>query len=64
LEERAGNYGRAMKHYFIAAASGDHKALEYIKEGFKKGHATKEEYASSLRAYQIAQEEVKVTPTW
>ena len=43
---------RAMKHYMIAARAGYDEALKKVGEGYKEGHVTKYEYASTLRTYQ------------
>lgn len=58
-EERAGNKDRALKHWMIAARGGVSASLEDIKGMFKVGHATKEDYATSLRAYQKYLDEIK-----
>ena len=58
-EMEAGNYDRAFKHYMIAARAGDKEALERVKEGFIGGLVTKDEYASTLRAYHERQKEMK-----
>ena len=47
-----GNMNRAMKHFMIAAKSGFDKSLKEVGEGYKAGHVTKDDYASTLRAYQ------------
>ena len=54
-EHQNGNMERAMKHYMIAARCGYDDALEDIHEGYKAGHVTKEEYASTLRAHKAAE---------
>ena len=54
-----GNIDRAMKHYIIAAKSGWDDSLKTVGEGYKSGHVTKDEYASTLRAYQVCCEEMK-----
>ena len=59
MEERAGNYHRAYKHYILAAKAGYKKSLDAVKDGFREGHVTKDEYAYSLRAYQSRQDEMK-----
>lgn len=59
IEERSGHMNRAMKHYMIAAAAGDDKALNPMLQGYKRGYVTKEEYGEALRAYQNAQEDMK-----
>jgi TPR repeat protein len=58
-EARAGNYDRAMKHYMIAAGFGNSGSLEQIKLMFMNGHATKDDYAKALRAYQANLVEIK-----
>ena len=59
IEGPAGNHHRAFKHYMIAARAGHEKALEMIKRGFMAGLITKDGYASTMRAYQMSQDEVK-----
>jgi TPR repeat protein len=59
IEGRAGNMDRAVKHYMIAAGMGNFKSLETIKLMFKDGHATKDDYAKALRAYQTHLVEIK-----
>jgi len=59
IEMEAGNYHRAMKHYMIGARAGNEISLDMLKEGFKQGLVTKDEYANTLRAYQKRQEEMK-----
>ena len=58
-EERAGNKDRALKHWMITARDGVSASLEDIKRMYKEGHATKEDYATSLRAYQEYLDEIK-----
>ena len=59
VEVRAGNYGRALKHYMIAVGSGDNNSLMQIKHMYSKGCATKDDYAKALRAYQSYLGEIK-----
>ena len=54
-----GDYDRAVRHFLISAKMGDKDSLEEIKEFFKKGYATKEQYAEALKGYQGAVDEVK-----
>ena len=42
-----------------AARAGFEKALEGVKVGFMEGVVTKDEYASTLRAYHERQKEMK-----
>ena len=50
---------RAMKHFMIAARSGYDLALKAIGSGYKNGFVTKDEYTTTLRAYQDAVAEMK-----
>ena len=52
LEGHAGNQDRALKHWMIAAGSGYSVSLENIKQMFKNGQATKDDYAKALSVYQ------------
>ncbi len=52
-------FDRAVKHLIIAANLGWHDSLKAIRELYAKGHASKEDYAAALRAYQTAVEEMK-----
>ena len=59
MEGMAGNEQRVFKHMIIAARAGYHESLDEIKEGFTKGFVTKDEYASTLRAFHERQTEMK-----
>ena len=61
IEQRAGNINRALKHYMIAAEFGEPDSLKKIQELYSNGHATKEDYAKALRAYQAYLAEIKST---
>jgi tetratricopeptide (TPR) repeat protein len=54
-----GNMERAKKHFIIAANLGDGGSLEWLKDLYVDGHASKEDYANALRAYQAAVEATK-----
>ncbi|EJK53348.1 hypothetical protein THAOC_27235 [Thalassiosira oceanica] len=54
-----GNYVLALQHFMISAKMGFEMSLNYIKEMFKKGHATKAQYAEALLGYRDAIEEMK-----
>ena len=43
----------------IAAGSGDNDSLEFIKQMFMKGYATRDDYAKALRVYQENLVEIK-----
>ncbi len=53
-EASEGRYERAVKHFIIAASFGSHASLQYLKELYANGNASKEEYADALHAYQDA----------
>ena len=48
-ERNRGNISQAMKHHMIAAKSGYDSSLKEVGIGFRAGHVTKDEYASTLR---------------
>jgi len=58
-EDNAGNINRALKHYIIAAGSGQSDSLKAIRELYSSGHATKDDYTKALRDYQAYLEEIK-----
>jgi len=51
-EKNVGNMNTALKHLMIAARCGDNESLKNIREFYVNGHATKDDYAKALRAYQ------------
>ena len=51
-EEDAGNMVRALNHFMIAAGCGHDQSLKEIREFYVNGHATKDDYAQALRAFQ------------
>ena len=59
MEEKAGNHHRAYKHCLLSARAGHKLSLDAVKEGFMDGIVTKDEYASTLRAYQQRVDEAK-----
>jgi hypothetical protein len=58
-EFQNGRFKRAVKHLIIAANLGYHDSLEGLRHLYADGHATKEEYANALRAYQAAVDATK-----
>ena len=58
-EEDLGSMNRALKHYMIAAEGGEPISLKKIQKLYTNGHATKDDYATSLRAYQAYLVEIK-----
>jgi len=58
-EIKAGNIDRAIKHYIIAVRGGYADCLNKIKRLYSNGHATKDDYTQSLRAYQEYLGEIK-----
>lgn len=59
VEIENGNYELAVQHWMISAKMGYEMSLNEIKEMFKKGHATKAQYAEALMGYRDAVEEMK-----
>ncbi|EJK70939.1 hypothetical protein THAOC_07664 [Thalassiosira oceanica] len=59
VEGKTGNYELAVQHWMISATLGYQDSLNDIKEMFKEGHATKEQYAEALLGYRDAVEETK-----
>ena len=58
-ELKAGNVERAVKHFIIAAASGDSGFLNQMKRMYSNGYATKEDYTKALQSYQTYLGEIK-----
>ena len=54
-----GDTRRGYKHYLIAAKSGYELALHHVKEGYTKGHVTKDEFEDALRSYKKSADEMK-----
>jgi len=50
---------RALKHFMIAAEGGFYRSPKNIKSMYMDGHATKDDYAKALRAYQAYLIEIK-----
>ena len=53
------NYHRAMKHFMIAAKCGYEDSLHNIKEGFRKGLVSKEDFEKTLRDHQASRDETR-----
>ena len=54
IDEMNDRFERARRHFTIAASLGYHDSLKSLKRLYADGHATKEDYAGALRAYQTA----------
>eukprot|EP00984_Skeletonema_dohrnii_P005372 scaffold1890_cov86-Skeletonema_dohrnii-CCMP3373.AAC.4 len=54
-----GRVDRAVKHFIIAAKLGDDDSVEGLKQGYKEGSVSKEDFAAALRAHQAAVDETK-----
>jgi len=59
MEGRAGNIGRALRHYLIAVHGGHNPPLKIIKDLYSNGQATKDDYTTALRSYQEYLGEIK-----
>ena len=58
-ESTNGNNQCAMKHFMIAAKCGCENSLHYVKQGFRDGIVTKEQFEKTLRDYQASCDETK-----
>jgi len=58
-EGNAGNNDRALRHWMIGVKNGDSNSLGYIKQMYKNGHTTKDNFAKALRLYQVYLDEIK-----
>ncbi len=58
-EANNGRYERARKHWIIAANLGYNASLKALRQLYADGHASKEDYANALRAYQTVVNEAK-----
>ena len=59
IEEIAGNFDRALKHFMIAVRGGHTKALKELKQLYMDGHGIKDHYANALRSHQAYLNEIK-----
>ena len=59
FERQDGNHHRALKHFIIAVQGGEYNSLNAIQRLYTDGHATKEDYAKALRAYQAYLDEIR-----
>ena len=50
---------RAVKHFVIAASLGFDRSMQTLKEAYKAGDVSKEDYAATLRAHHAAVAETK-----
>eukprot|EP00986_Skeletonema_menzelii_P008924 scaffold3926_cov126-Skeletonema_menzelii.AAC.5 len=56
---RNGHNDRAAKHFIIAAKLGDDDSLEAVKDFYKDGYVTKDDFAATLRGHQTAVDATK-----
>eukprot|EP00986_Skeletonema_menzelii_P016803 scaffold15944_cov108-Skeletonema_menzelii.AAC.1 len=54
-----GRVDRAVKHHIIAAKLGHDKSLEAVKDLYKAGQVSKEDFAAALRGHQAAVDATK-----
>ena len=52
-------YDRAVKHFIIAANLGHDGSIQMLKECYKHGFVSKEDFAAALRAHQAAVDATK-----
>ena len=58
-EYEKSDWDRAFKHWLIAAGGGKNNSLKCIQHLYMDGHASKEDFAKSLKAYQKYLDEIK-----
>ena len=58
-ELRGERYDRAVLHWIVAANLGQNDSIKNLKECYKHGHVSKENFAAALRAHQAALDEMK-----
>ena len=54
VEKKIGRMDRAVKHFIIAANLGFDHSLERVKDLYKEGHVSKEDFAAALRGHHAA----------
>eukprot|EP00984_Skeletonema_dohrnii_P022262 scaffold11395_cov95-Skeletonema_dohrnii-CCMP3373.AAC.1 len=59
IEEENGRHYRAVKHFIIAAKLGQDETIQKLKEMYKSGHVSKEDFASALRGHQATVDATK-----
>jgi TPR repeat protein len=59
FDAQAGSFGRAIKHWLIAASGGYIMAVNEIKKAMSDGNATKDDYAQALRGYTQYHDEIR-----
>ena len=59
FEIKRGQQDRAVKHFIIAAKLGFDRSLEAVKDLYKDGFVSKEDFATALRGHQAAVDATK-----
>lgn len=59
VEWEIGRVDRAAKHWIIASKLGNDKSLERVKDLYKDGHVSKDDFTAALRGYQNTINEMK-----
>mmetsp|Transcript_18729 Transcript_18729/g.30680 ORF Transcript_18729/g.30680 Transcript_18729/m.30680 type:complete len:257 (-) Transcript_18729:147-917(-) len=59
LEGNRGRYERAAKHWVIASKLGCDRSLDRLKDSFKNGFISKDDFAAALRGHQAATDAMK-----
>ena len=58
-EHENGRFDRAVKHLIIAASLGYDRSIKLLKEYYKHGYVSKDDFAASLRAHKAAVDATK-----
>ena len=59
FEGRRGHYDRAVKHFIIASKLGHDESLKKVKDIYKAGFVSKDDFAAALRGHQAAVDATK-----
>ena len=59
FEGQRGHYDRAVKHFIIASKFGHDRSLESVKDLYKAGFVSKDDFAAALRGHQAAVDATK-----
>ena len=59
LEWESGRFDRGVKHWIISASFGNDESIQQLKECYKLGHVSKDDFAKALRAHHAAVDAMK-----
>ena len=59
IDAKKGRVDKSVKHLIIAATLGHDQSLKHLKECYKYGVISKDDFAAALRAHQAADDATK-----